>query len=400
MGKSGTKYLAIGMALAAAAAVPRLASAQAPTVETPLPSALPSRGAVIEQPSPTTQRAPEPGTGVTAPAARSGEAAPLPGLAPAVVPAAAVDPAATTGATPETGVTGSTASSSVLTGWIGGNAVLTIDGTQAGMVRTVTGGTATGVVAVNMVDGAAKKHLSAVRYQDITFEADLGSKPVSDWVAASWKGVAVKKDGSVAGLDLLGNQRVLREFHQAVISETTFPDLEMMSPKQRGLLTVTITPEYTALKPGSGTRATGLSNGGINGFRFEMAGLDGSKVSLIESFTVRSTGAHALGDAKPTVEFPDLKITLPESGAQSWAAWYDDFVVKGNSSEDKERDGALVLLGHTGEMGRVKLFNCGMVGLVPVPLPPALLQSGQAFSPGLRRMTAELYCERMELVMP
>ncbi|MFL5402469.1 MAG: phage tail protein [Gemmatimonadales bacterium] len=401
MWKSRSIYIAIGMALGAAV-VPRLASAQAPALNPTL--AVPEKGAVIEQTRPV-ERAP---TAPQAPApnvAAPNEAVRAPGSEPAVVPAVVLDPA-TSGAAPAPGVTGSTASNAVLTGYIAGNSALTLDGVQAGALRSVSGGTATAEVALEKmgVDGLAKKHMAGVTYQDISFETDLGSKPLTDWIAASWKGNVVRKNGSVAGLDYASNERVLREFHDAVISETTFPDLQPVAPKQAAFITVTIAPEYTALKPGSGTRASGLSRGGVSGFRFEMPGLDGSKVTLIESFTVRhqrsehTVGEQRLPSTPSAVEFPNLKLTMSESGAQSWAAWLDDFVVKGNNSEDKERDGNIVLLGTTGELGRVKLFHCGMVGLTATP-GPQQAHFGQSISSASRRMTAELYCERMELAM-
>ncbi len=40
------------------------------------------------------------------------------------------------------------------------------------------------------------------------------------------------------------------------------------------------------------------------------------------------------------MEFPNLTVTLPESHAKEWIDWHEDFVIKGNSSQDKELSGA------------------------------------------------------------
>src|SRR5882724_2013853 len=71
-------------------------------------------------------------------------------------------------------------------------------------------------------------------------------------------------------------------------------------------------------------------------FRLEIAGLDCSKVSAIDPFTVRQAGvANPVGEVRDVlkepanVEFPNLAITLAESAAATWMAWFDDFVVKG-----------------------------------------------------------------------
>ena len=89
-----------------------------------------------------------------------------------------------------------------------------------------------------------------------------------------------------------------------------------------------------------------------------------------------------------------VKVTLPEGYAQSWYGWLDDFVVKGNNGQDKERDGSIIYLSADlkTELARVNLFGCGIFGLNPVKT--------QAASETIRRVTADLYCERMQLQVP
>jgi hypothetical protein len=68
-------------------------------------------------------------------------------------------------------------------------------------------------------------------------------------------------------------------------------------------------------------------------------------------------------------------------------------VVKGNNGADKERNGAIVYLDptRTAELGRVNLSNCGIFRLSA--------EKVEAGSEQLRRLVADLYCERMEMAI-
>jgi hypothetical protein len=37
------------------------------------------------------------------------------------------------------------------------------------------------------------------------------------------------------------------------------------------------------------------------------------------------------------IEFPNLRILLSETHAESWIAWYEDFVIKANCVESQEK---------------------------------------------------------------
>ncbi|HEV7364753.1 MAG TPA: hypothetical protein VGN76_02780 [Gemmatimonadales bacterium] len=74
--------------------------------------------------------------------------------------------------------------------------------------------------------------------------------------------------------------------------------------------------------------------------------------------------------------------------------WLNDFLVQGRNGQDKERDGAIVYLSQDlkTELGRINLFSCGIFGLEPV--------KAEAGSESIRRVAADLYCERMQLQVP
>jgi hypothetical protein len=130
-------------------------------------------------------------------------------------------------------------------------------------------------------------------------------------------------------------------------------------------------------------------------FRLEIPGLDCTHVSRIESFTVKrklvkvSSGGGGTPQLAPgRLEIPNLRITLSELGIKDWLNWADDFIVKGNNSNAKEKTGTLSLLSANlkTELARVKFFNLGICRLAPE----------KTGANAIRRFVAELYCEQME----
>ena len=73
--------------------------------------------------------------------------------------------------------------------------------------------------------------------------------------------------------------------------------------------------------------------------------------------------------------------------------WHEDFVIKGKNDKAAEKKGALILLDPSlkTELARINLFNLGIYRLAS--------QASAAGAESIARLTAELYCERMELVI-
>ena len=121
-------------------------------------------------------------------------------------------------------------------------------------------------------------------------------------------------------------------------------------------------------------------------------------MNKIDSFTIRQAilfgeGGHL--DREPgKLEFPDLRIQFASVSGQTWADFFNDFVVNGNNGQDKERNGKLTFLeGNLKDaLGEIDFFNLGIFKLTDFgPSVP-----GNATP----RMVAELYCERMEMHIP
>jgi phage tail-like protein len=278
-----------------------------------------------------------------------------------------------------------------------------LDGVLCGFLNAVNGGDISAEVITEPAGpaGFAKKHIGQPKYEE--FEVQLGfamAKELYEWIKASWNQSYARKNGAIVGTDLKLTPVSEVQFTNALITETTIPALDASS-KDPAYLTVKFSPEYTrATKPtekvaklvADKQKAFTAAN-----FRLEIDGLDCSKVSKVDAFTIRQAAVtDDIGDARDyvkepgKVEFPNLKITFAEASAQTWEAWFEDFVIKGNNGDKNEKEGALVLLtaDRKTELARITLHNLGIF---------ALRRGQAANNEAVQKVTAELYCERMEL---
>jgi len=280
-----------------------------------------------------------------------------------------------------------------------------LEGVPCGFVRSVEGGgVRADVVAEPGPEFFEKKHLGALHYDEFTLQADLSlDKSVYAWIADSWTGKLARKDGSIVATDLKLAAVSEREFFRALLTEVTVPAMDAAS-KEAAHLTVKLAPEYTRARKGSGKAVKAASAKQKlwqqSSFRLEIDELDCTKVSKVDAFTIRQkTVSDQLGEERaPTrqpskLEVPNLRISLAESSAKTWAAWRDDFLVKGNNDDSQERNGKLVFLAPDlkSPLGEIRLFNLGIFRLEP--------EAQSAGAQQVARMIAELYCERMELTV-
>lgn len=276
---------------------------------------------------------------------------------------------------------------------------LLLDGAQI-IPKSVEGGVPVGKVVTDAATN--KQHLAGVEYEEISAQVGIGTKsPLLDWVAQSWKGTAPRKSGSIVDLDFDYRAVGEREFKDALITQTTIPTLDAAS-KEAAYFTVKLAPTSIRQSAGSGTvlkSSLTQKNWLASGFRFEMDGLDGKGVARIESFSVGQPAAtDNVGETRDyqkeagKLVFPNLKISLSQSSASSWSKWFNDFVVMGNNGDEQEKKGGIAFLDlYLKELGRINLFNCGIFRLAPA--------KAEANVDAIKRVTAELYCERMELAV-
>lgn len=397
-------YLTFAVAFTLDLSVPAAVSAQVPTVERQPRAAVPAREGVIQTAAPAPAAAPAaqaPGQPTAAPAAAApAEPAPV-SAAPPPSGVTQVPPAA---APPATASSSSAATAKDSRSYGAGRFALVLDG-AAVPLKSAEGGAAVGTVVVGQMgpDQVSKKHVADVKYEELSFEVGFDSKPVTEWIRSTWEGKAPRKNARLQMADLNYSVQGEREFTDALITGTTIPTLDAGS-KNAAYLRVTVAPESVREMAGSGAVVKSANKAQkawlASNFRLELGDLPGKRVSRIESFTV---GQKVVGDQigefrgvqkqAGTLEFPDLKVTLSAADAGPWAKWHEEFVIKGNGGDAQEKNGAIVFLGPNlqDELGRINLFNCGIFRFGAMRL--------EANADQVARVTADLYCERMELVV-
>jgi len=132
-------------------------------------------------------------------------------------------------------------------------------------------------------------------------------------------------------------------------------------------------------------------------FKLEIDGLDCTKVSKVDAFTVKQKLTEAsLGETRDAIkvpgriEYPNLHIILAESSAKTWLDWAEDFIVKGNNDDSHEKNGKLTFLTSdlSEELVRVTFHNLGIFK-VHRPLSDT--------KDGIAKVTVDLYAEGMEI---
>ncbi len=275
------------------------------------------------------------------------------------------------------------------------NFMLNLDGKPAGFVRSVEGGDATADVVVEM-DG--NKRLGNLRYEPLTMQVDL------TLMKALYGGMmnSQRKNGSITTLDANFKGLSELEFSDALITEITIPKMDGGS-KEAGLFSVKMQPETTRLKRSSSApkvtapKTSKAKSWLTANFRLAIDGLDGTRVSKIDALTIKQTVTdNPVGEMRDPrrepgkLEFPNLRVYVAESQADSWYDWHESFVMQGKNDE---KTGTLELLSADlkTRLAQIKFFNLGIFKLAP--------EKVEAGGEAMRRLVAEMYCERMEFEM-
>jgi hypothetical protein len=280
-----------------------------------------------------------------------------------------------------------------------GRFALDLGGKVVGFLRSVEGGA---ISADVIAEPRGKKHIGPPRYEDVLLGLDLSlDKSVYQWLADTFAGKATRHDGAIIAVS--SQQKVVseRHFFGALVTEVVIPAADAAS-KDPGFLAVRLQPELVRSIKGSGAapKASAAKQKAWlpANFKLEIDGLDCKQVSKIGALELRvQVGRDRIGEERiptrePTsIETPRLRVTLPQSASQTWTSWFEDFVVKGNNGDEQEKDGKLSFLAPDlkSTLAEVRFFNLGIFRLEPEP---------QAVDrESIARVTAELYCERIEL---
>lgn len=293
---------------------------------------------------------------------------------------------------------------------------VSLDGIMAGWLHSAEGGHATSDVVSEKVgpDHIVHKHLAGVKYEDITLQAGFGmSKNFYEWIKASFDHKHIRKDGSIHTADYDGNITQTMNFYHALITEIGMPALDASS-KEPAYLTLKLQPEITRVggaanvppPPRPKKRHLFLPSN----FRLEIDGVDCSGVAKIDAITLKQkVQENPVGEVRdPNLDAADqdisnLKITIATDSSDSWKMWFNDFVILGMNTDDREKAGTLFFLGDDGKtvLAKLRLKHLGIFGLHP-PVPPKIccdnctLLQPSPDPAGLKHLVAELYCEEIE----
>jgi hypothetical protein len=267
---------------------------------------------------------------------------------------------------------------------------LRLDGDDVTFLEKAEGGAIYAEVAPERKgsQGNVKKRIGKPQYEDFSLQVGWTlSQALFDWIAASWQPHAPRKNGAVLTCDTDFMIQSERAFADALIQEVTLPALDASS-KEPGYLTVRFTPQEIVTKTGKGQLALGRLGAHklwrTSSFRLQIDGLDADPVRRIEPLAIRRGNGARAG----RVDFPNLKVSLAQAGAQSWIDWHEDFVLKGHNDEQYEKEGALLFLTPDSktQLARIDLHHLGIFRLAR--------EAGTGDRTGY--LQAELYCESME----
>jgi len=245
----------------------------------------------------------------------------------------------------------------------------------------------------------ARKHIGSPKYEDFTIPIGASaSTGLFDWVADSWGATPEARDGAVLGVDMNFNIKSEVGFSGALVVETQIPALDASS-KEAGHLTVRLQPEFIDVRSPAGKLSLIQAKQKLwrtGNFRLQIEGLDCTKVSRIDAFTVSrkvnvvTSGSGEVSLIPKKVEFPNLRITLSKSSALTWVDWHETFVVNGDNDDSFEKSGTISFLSNDlkSELSRIDLHHLGIMRLA------STLTDGIS---AVARLTADLYCEEMVL---
>jgi len=283
----------------------------------------------------------------------------------------------------------------------------TTDGQFPGYVRKLSGGAIAGEKTESKLGASnvIKKNITAVKYDDFTVELGAGmSKGMWEWINSSLNSNYVKKNFEYSLANANGEIQVTKTLYDCLVKEFTLPAFDASS-KDVGWITLKIQPQTARVVMGGGGKVKGDQGKNVqkqwqcNSWRLDIAGLDCSQISKIDSLTWKQTVAlNDIGHVREyetvacSMQQPDLKITLSAVTAKSWLDWHNEMVIKGNCDESLEKTGTLTLLHPNGkdEIGTLEFGNLGIM--------KCDFEGAEAGGEKAMKVVAELYCETTKFV--
>jgi phage tail-like protein len=289
-----------------------------------------------------------------------------------------------------------------------GHFALELENKAGGWLFSVDGGMAQAEVVNEKIgpEHLIHKHISAVKYEDITVTCGPAmSREFYNWITDSFKGDYSRQHGAIISANYDFKEMTRLDFYQGLVTEVGFPALDAAS-REMARLTVKISPEYTRLKPPSGESIAGskypidpttAKRWLVRNFRISIDGIDCTRVTKVEAITIKQKVTEVpLGEFRdpyrePTViEYPNVVLSLPESHAEDFFKWYNNFVIDGNCDRGDEKHGSIEFL-HEDMQTVACQIDLQHLGIFKVTM-----DKGEAGGDKIRTVKVEMYCEKMQ----
>jgi hypothetical protein len=287
--------------------------------------------------------------------------------------------------------------------YVAGRYALELDGAVVGMLSAARGGNWVSDVVVEKIgpDGIKHKHLTGARVEPISIQVGLPmAKPFYAWLKSSFEPQAkpLRKSGALLVMDFNGKVQFRHEFFNALVTEVEFPACDRGS-KSLAALSVTFAPQSVAVaapRAAATLPMTPKHPWVTSNYRLNIQGLEAAtaQTTHVEAIPIKIENVSNLvgelrdyGHEPAAPDIPNLVVTIAEAFAQPMYDWLQDFVVKGQNGQDRERVGVLEYLAP--DMRSVLLamnfFNLGIFSMEP-----DVLQAGPE---NIRRTKVSMYCE-------
>jgi hypothetical protein len=281
-------------------------------------------------------------------------------------------------------------------------------GALAGHMLNASGGTPFAEVIEERFgpDRIVRKHITNLHYNDIKVSFGPNTnKRLLEWIEGSVKGKLAKdqirQNGALLRFDFNQKEVARLEFQNAIFTELTIPAVDASS-KQHVLFELAMTPESTKRVPPKETKLPQQPSKRDSylaaHFKIDIPPFteECSRVTKVDAITIKQKVArdrlaeereHAVEPG--SLEYSHLAISLPESRADRFYKWFEDFVIKGNNGQDMEKNGKLEFLSQ--DLKKVLFtLNLNYMGIFKI-------EPVREDEPELRRVKVEMYVQELEL---
>jgi hypothetical protein len=287
-------------------------------------------------------------------------------------------------------------------GYTAGHVALQI-GTETVFVHNADGGDIVGTVVEqpDPAGGSVKKHISAPTIEPIRAAIQPGQ--FDKFLREQLTGKPSPVNGAVIHSSYDRKVVGQTDFSNAVLTELQLPVLDGTS-KEPCTLGITLEPESVRNAKSTGGAVSAAMDSKqksvlASNFRVQMPGLTTTRVRKIDPITLRrKSAANQIGEARDYQKsglgpwtVSNVILYVPESDAQSFLQWHEQFVVQGKNSDDQEKSMTIDVM-DASTKNAVLTLQLDNVGIVS-----AKREGGEAGSEQITTVRVEMYAERATL---